>query len=42
MRSGREWWQMKSKFPDAITFKLINKEEISEESNFVQCYNLEK
>ena len=34
---------MKSKLADAITFKLINKKEISEEeSNFIQCYNLEK
>lgn len=42
-RSGREWWQMKTIRADAISFKIVQNEEISNEDlNFIQCYNFEK
>lgn len=42
-RSGREWWQMKARSADSISFKVLQKKEISkEDSDFIERFNLEK
>lgn len=42
-RNGRDWWQMRIKQDDSITFKLIQHAQITDaEDKFIQMWNLEK